>query len=124
MTSHPCAEPYPPSGPSEEQKALEAGARAAAAGLHPTPPVLAGLLSAVLPRVTDANIDTILKPLGLRVRSFKYHTESNGVINPTYFVTCTAASATDDEALPTRELVLRVANPHPLWQSVSTGRWR
>jgi aminoglycoside phosphotransferase (APT) family kinase protein len=85
--------------------------------VHPTLPEQLELLTASLEKVVPEAVNRVLAPLGLQCRKLTRFTESQGVINPIFFVEA-GATQTPDASV---ELVLRVTNPHMYWQRRKTA---
>jgi hypothetical protein len=81
-------------------------------------------LEATMAKITPEAVDRVLAPLGLACRRLVHFAESQGVINPIFFIEAvsasTAASSSSSAADEVVELVLRVSNPHPYWSGRKT----
>lgn len=65
--------------------------------------------------ITEKSISMLLKTINLELISYEEHENSNGVINPVYFLKAYSILNKTDV-----ELVLRIANPHTFWTKIKT----
>lgn len=64
-----------------------------------------------LEKVTESNVEILLKSIGLRLVEFGIFPNAKGAMQKIYLIKATALNDDDDEK-PEQELILRIFNPH------------